>query len=119
MVLFSKKSKAPGECTDDDEGFPNPMLHFSNQLNKRTVFVKKMNLATINDIQSIQTEIDSGNITIIDVSGFITSGEFTVLELKRAVEQIRGTCKKLGGALARLGDRYIVATPNEHVQLEA
>ncbi len=119
MVLFSKKNKLSDDDPDGDMCLPNTMLNLTNQHRQRSILVKKMNLTNINDIQAIQSEIDGGNMAIIDVSGFITSGEFTVLELKRAVEQIRGTCKKLGGALARLGDRYIVATPNEHVQLEA
>ncbi|MEX2683777.1 MAG: cell division protein SepF [Candidatus Sigynarchaeota archaeon] len=119
MVSWLKKGKTEG--TDDSSGDFDPAeipapLSFPSQQQPITQ-VRKVQLNTINDIAKIQGEISGGNLAIIDVAGFITSGEFSILELKRAIEQIRGTCKKLGGAIARLGDRYLVATPNERIQL--
>ncbi len=120
MVSWLKKGKTDGVEDDNDDmdpaGFTAP-LNFPSQNKQQFTQVKKVQLNTINDIATIQGEISGGNLAIIDVSGFITSGEFSILELKRAIEQIRGTCKKLGGAIARLGDRYLVATPNEQMQL--
>jgi SepF-like predicted cell division protein (DUF552 family) len=120
MVSWLKKGKIDG--VEDDDGDMDPAgiaspLTFPSQNKRQVTQVRKLQLNTINDIASIQGEISGGNLAIIDVSGFITSGEFSILELKRAIEQIRGTCKKLGGAVARLGDRYLVATPNEQMQL--
>ena len=120
MVSWLKLKK--GDAPDDDDlidasliGAP---LDLANPLKtSRVTLVKKMQLNTINDIQAIQGEISGGNMTIIDVAGFVTSGEFSVLELKRAIEQIRLSCKNLGGAIARLGDRYLVTTPNPTLQL--
>ncbi|MHA1699881.1 MAG: cell division protein SepF, partial [Promethearchaeota archaeon] len=89
---------------------------FVDQLKQRTMFVKKLALNTMNDIPVIQNELSNGNITIVDVTGFVSAGEFTILELKRAIEQIRGTCRRLGGSLARLGERFLIATPNDKVQ---
>jgi SepF-like predicted cell division protein (DUF552 family) len=121
MVSWIKKSKIDG-IDDDDAGSTSAGLQkpfdLAGQLKQqRATLVKKMQLNTINDIAAIQGEISEGNLAIIDVTGFITSGEFSILELRRAIEQIRGTCKQLGGAIARLGDRYLVATPNQALQL--
>jgi len=121
MVSWLKQKK--GDVSDDDDditetGLADAKLDLASQLkSQRVTLIKKMQLNTINDIQAIQGEISDGNMTIIDVAGFITSGEFSVLELKRAIEQIKITCKKLGGAIARLGDRYLVTTPNQSLQL--
>ncbi|MBN2152799.1 MAG: cell division protein SepF [Candidatus Lokiarchaeota archaeon] len=120
MVSWLKKSKTDGLEEEDDGTDPTYIaasLSFPSQHRQHVTNVRKMPLNTIGDIAAIQGEISSGNLAIIDVAGFITSGEFSILELKRAIEQIRGTCKKLGGAVARLGDRYLVATPNEQIQL--
>nr|MDO8114212.1 cell division protein SepF [Candidatus Sigynarchaeota archaeon] len=119
MVNWSRKNKVDDSDDGDAETcMIDTSLNLASQLKQQhSLFVKKLQLNTINDIQAIQNEISEGNMAIIDVAGFITSGEFTVLELKRAIEQLRGTCKKLGGALARLGDRYLVATPNDRMQL--
>ena len=121
MVSWLKQKK--GDAPDDDDGLAemnliDNTLDLASQLkSQRVTLIKKMQLNTINDIQAIQGEISEGNMTIIDVAGFVTSGEFSVLELKRAIEQIKLACKKLGGAIARLGDRYLVATPNPTLQL--
>ena len=115
MVSWPKKEKFDDLADEIDA--PQPSLQLANQLKQRSTLVKKINLMNVNDIQKIQGEIEEGNMAIIDVAGFVTSGEFTILELKRAIEQIRGTCAQLGGALARLGDRYLLATPNERLQL--
>ncbi|MHA1681369.1 MAG: cell division protein SepF [Promethearchaeota archaeon] len=122
MGLWSKKSTIEDvnltggvDNSASVNGGMNTMF-FSNQLKQRTMFIKKMSLGSMADIGEIQGEISDGNLTIIDVADFVTSGEFTVLELKRAIEQIRGTCKKLGGMLARLGERYLLATPNENLR---
>lgn len=117
MGLWSSRNDSgenPSKGIDAPAG--NPML-FSNQLKQRTTMIKKLSLGTLNDIASIKEEISSGNMAIIDVAQFVTSGEFSILELKRAIEQIRGTCKQLGGMLARLGDRYLIATPHEQLRL--
>ncbi|MHA1791146.1 MAG: cell division protein SepF [Promethearchaeota archaeon] len=117
MVLWQKKNKLNiGSSDVINQASPDNFL-FTEQLKQRTTFIKKMSLSKLGDIQSIQNEIKDGNMTIIDVAGFITCGEFTVLELKRAIEQIRGTCKGLGGALVRLGDRYLIATPNDKLRI--
>nr|MDO8088369.1 cell division protein SepF [Candidatus Sigynarchaeum springense] len=119
MVSWLKKGKTEGTDCDGDGFDPAEIsapLSFASQ-QKPVTQVRKVQLNTIGDIATIQGEISGGNMAIIDVAGFITSGEFSILELKRAIEQIRGTCKKLGGAIARLGDRYLVATPNERIQL--
>lgn len=121
MVSWLKQKKGDSSDIDDDiteTSLSGATFDLASQLkSQRVTLIKKMQLNTINDIQAIQGEISEGNMTIIDVAGFITSGEFTVLELKRAIEQIKVSCKKLGGAIARLGDRYLVATPNPSLQL--
>ena len=121
MVSWLKQKKDDASDIDDDitgTSLAEAKFDLASQLkSQRVTLIKKMQLNTIKDIQAIQGEISDGNMTIIDVAGFITSGEFSVLELKRAIEQIKLTCKNLGGAIARLGDRYLVATPNPNLQL--
>ena len=117
MVSWSKKGKPDDPAEEFDVNQPNAPIMLADQLKTRSTMIRKMNLTSVNDIQKIKGEIEEGNMAIIDVAGFVTSGEFTILELKRAIEQIRSTCAALGGALARLGDRYLLATPNERLQL--
>mgnify|MGYP006289746273 CR=1 FL=1 len=117
MVGWLKRGKTTQENNVKLNQGASESSMFIDPLKQRTTFIKKMSLTNIKDIQVIQGEISEGNMTIIDVAGFITSGDYSMLEMKRAIEQIRGTCKQLGGALARLGNRYLVATPNNKMQL--
>ena len=116
MPSWLKRSK-PDADPPGNGGMQADPFAFVNQASQHVMFVKKLALNQVDDITLIQQDISDGNLAIIDVAGFISSGQYSVLELKRAIEQIRGTCKNLGGALARLGDRYLVATPNDRARL--
>lgn len=116
MVTWMKRGKpAPG----DDDDIASETCTLASDAGQHVMFVKKLALNHLDDILPIQSEIEGGTMAIIDVAGFISAGQFSVLELRRAIEQIRGTCKALGGALARLGDRYLIATPNDKTRLAA
>ncbi|MFX0101190.1 MAG: hypothetical protein ACFFCS_16565, partial [Candidatus Hodarchaeota archaeon] len=72
MKLWPRKSKNDDFLDAMDPYDDSASLTFSNQLKKRTTFIKKIALNTIADIQFIQDEICDGNLTIIDVAGFVT-----------------------------------------------
>ena len=38
-------------------------------------------------------------------------------ELKRAIDQLRHSCKELGGSIGRIGDRLLIITPNPYIRI--
>jgi len=80
-------------------------------------YIKTVPFDSLDQVPSAQDELRRGNILILDAIDFLTQGETRILEFKRALEQIRGTVKELGGSIGRLGEQYIIATPNPHLKI--
>jgi SepF-like predicted cell division protein (DUF552 family) len=80
------------------------------------VYIKSIPLLTLSDIPRIAEELRSGNITIIQIRQFIQRGQPNN-ELKRAVDQLRGVCRQIGGDIAQLGNEYILVTPGPYIRI--
>ena len=75
------------------------------------MYVKSLPLMSLDQVPSIGDEIRSGNIIILDTEPMKASKK-QLIELRRAIDQIRGITRETGGDLAQLGDSYfIVITP--------
>jgi len=72
------------------------------------VYLKAMPLKSIEDIDSIKDEVESGNILIIRVSPLATNN---IDDVKRAVSELCEFADSHGGDIARLGEERIVVTP--------
>lgn len=83
----------------------------SERLKQKTpdkVYLKAMPLKSIEDINSIKDEVESGNILIIRVSPLATNN---IDDVKRAVSELCEFTDSHGGDIARLGEERIVVTP--------
>nr|MDO8082532.1 cell division protein SepF [Candidatus Freyarchaeota archaeon] len=80
------------------------------------VYIKSIPLLTLSDIPRIAEELKSGNIIIIQIRQFIQR-EQSNNELKRAVDQLRGVCRQIGGDIAQLGNEYILVTPGPYIRI--
>ena len=91
--------------------FKNSMAGFT--------YIKTFPFKSLNQVADIQDDLRRGNILILDTLEFLSQGETAILEFKRGLEQIRGTVRELGGSLGRLGEQYIIATPNPHLKINS
>lgn len=60
------------------------------------------------DVDKVGEELRAGNIVILDIASFMSQD---VEGLKRAIDQLKGVSRAMGGDVGRLGDSTIVATP--------
>lgn len=72
------------------------------------VYLKAMPLKSIEDIDSIKDEVESGNILIIRVSPLASNN---IDDVKHAVNELCEFTDSHGGDIARLGEERIVITP--------
>ncbi len=73
-------------------------------------YLKVIHLYGLTDVEEVQTELETGNIIIVDIAALKKNGE-TSIELKRTIEQMKGVVKVKNGDIAQLSDRYIIITP--------
>jgi SepF-like predicted cell division protein (DUF552 family) len=72
------------------------------------IYVKSVDLQSLNDVQIIANELKSGNIVIIDITALMNQDP---AELKRAIDQLKGICHGIGGDIGRLTESKVLVTP--------
>jgi len=72
------------------------------------VYVKSLKLRGLGDIRDISKQLSEGHILIVDI-GLLAERE--PLELKRAVDQIKGILRGIGGDIAGISERKILIAP--------
>lgn len=73
------------------------------------VYLKALPLRTLEDVEVIKREVESGNILIINWSPLARK---SVEDVKRAVNQLEEFTKSVGGDIARLGEERLVMVPS-------
>ncbi len=74
-----------------------------------TIYIKSYKLRGLGDIRDISKELSDGHILIVDI-GLLAERE--PLELKRAVDQIKGILRGVGGDIAGISERKILIAPS-------
>ncbi len=72
------------------------------------IYVKSMELHSLVDVQEVADEIRAGNIMILDITTLMNQDP---VELKRAIDQLKGICQAIGGDVGRLTESKVLATP--------
>ena len=72
------------------------------------LYVKALPLQELDDVETIKTEIRTGNILIVRITPLARK---SVDETKLAITELTDHVKSIGGDIARLGEERIVITP--------
>jgi len=84
---------------------------------KRLCFVKMYDFQCLRDVDHIMRELANGNILILNSEPLLAHDENTMVEVKRAIDQLRGYCRENGGDMKRLGEYILVVTPNRQYRI--
>ena len=80
-------------------------------------FVKCAQFKSLEDIDGVKKDLALGNILILNAKELLESKMLSILEVKRAVEQIRAFTRELGGSMGRIDDNTMIITPNPYIRL--
>jgi SepF-like predicted cell division protein (DUF552 family) len=71
-------------------------------------YVKPVKLRGLSDVQRINQELNEGNIVLGDITPLLSRDP---QELKRAIDQLKGICRGIGGDIIGIGESKILVTP--------
>ncbi len=71
-------------------------------------YVKPIKLRSLADVQKVNQELNEGNIVLGDITPLLQRDP---QELKRAVDQLKGICRGIGGDIIGIGESKILVTP--------
>ncbi|MBN2157451.1 MAG: cell division protein SepF [Candidatus Lokiarchaeota archaeon] len=103
--------------TDQKKTLEN-LAHLRQAYEKRLCFVKMYEFQSLRDVNQIMLELKNGNILVCNTEPFLASDTNTMVEVKRAIDQLRGYCRENGGDMKRLGDYMLIITPNRNFRIE-
>ena len=71
-------------------------------------YVKPVKIRSLADVQRVNKELNEGNIVLGDITPLLTRDP---QELKRAIDQLKGICRGIGGDIIGIGESKILVTP--------
>lgn len=86
------------------------------KLSEAEILVKSMTLQSLADVPNVASELQAGNILVLDISALM---EQDPADLKRAIDQLKGISQGIGGDVGRLSETKVLVTPRfVHIQFK-
>ncbi|MEJ2249078.1 MAG: cell division protein SepF [Candidatus Lokiarchaeota archaeon] len=105
---------------DDDDllSSPKETMGFKEiDTSLQQFLIKKYKFSSMNQIDDIKKQLMGRRILIINAQEILDSGKIQILELKKIIDELKSFVRELGGSIARLGDQYLILTPNSYVKV--
>ena len=103
---------------EETMGFsPEETMGFSRELSalKESFTIKKYDFSSLEQVEQIKKELLNKRILILNATDILNNIDIT--QLKRGIEDIKSFLRENGGSMARLGDQYLILTPNSWVKI--
>ncbi|MEM3518880.1 MAG: cell division protein SepF [Candidatus Hadarchaeales archaeon] len=72
------------------------------------VYIKSLELKNQVEVQDVISEVQSGNIMIVDLAPLLSQDP---AQVKQAIDQLKGASSRIGGEIGKLTDSKIIMTP--------
>ncbi len=98
-------------------GSPQDTMGFSKEYSSllHNFIIRKYDFTNLNQIEDIKNQLLKRKILIINAKEILENVD--VSELKRNIEDLKSFLRENGGSMGRLGDNYLIMTPNAHVKI--
>ena len=107
-----------GKSEDNDLlGSPQETMGFSKEFSSllQNFIIKKYDFSNLNQIEDIKKQLLGRKILLINTKELLEKVE--VSELKRGLEDLKSFLRENGGSIGRLGNQYLILTPNAHIKI--
>jgi len=105
---LSKLEKILGKIAKQDRELVDELAEATPTTVQTSVYVKALLLRDTADIDTVKTEVKSGNIVILRITPLARR---SITDVKRAIDELCKYVEAIGGDIARLGEERIVVTP--------
>ena len=96
---------------------PEETMGFSREFSslKQSFTIKKYDFSSIEQVEEIKKQLLGKRILILNAKDLLKNIDIT--KLKRGIEDLKSFLRENGGSMARLGDEYLILTPNSYVKI--
>lgn len=107
-----------GKKNDTDLlGSPQEAMGFSKEYSSllQNFVIRKYDFSSLNQIEDIKKQLLGRKILLINAKEVLENGEIS--QLKSCIEELKIFSRENGGSIGRLGDHYLILTPNAHIKI--
>ncbi len=79
--------------------------------------IKKYSFTSLSQIKDIKNHLLKKKILILDAEELFGQKSVNLEDLKKGIEELKEFLSKNGGSMGRIGDKYLILTPNSHVKI--
>ncbi len=108
-ILFSSPQETMGFSKDQG------LLKISSVI--QNFLIKKFDFSSLEQVKDIKKQLLGKKILIINAKEIIENGRLSLEELKKGLDEIKEFLRENGGSIGRIGDQYLIITPNSHVKI--
>jgi len=96
---------------------PRDTLGFSKEYSSllHNFIIKKYNFSKLEQVKDIKKQLLGRRILILNAKEILENADIS--ELKRGIEEIKTFLREKGGSMGRLGENYLILTPNAHIKI--
>ncbi|MHA1689742.1 MAG: cell division protein SepF [Promethearchaeota archaeon] len=106
---------------ENNEGHESPMdiLGINPDLlpSFQNFLIKKYNFNSISQIPEIKNHLRNRKILILDAEDLFGRKDLQIEDLKKGIDELKEFLKKNGGSIGRIGDQYLILTPNSQIRI--
>jgi len=115
--VITKVARFWKKFDDDLLGSPEETMGFSREFSalKQSFMIKKYDFSSLEQIEDIKKQLLNRNILIVNAKEILQNIDVT--KLKRGIEDLKLFLRDNGGSMGRLGDQYLILTPNNLVKI--
>jgi len=98
-------------------GSPQETMGFSKEYSSllQNFTIRKYDFTNLNQVEDIKNQLLKRKILILNAKDILENVD--VSELKRGIEDLKTFLRENGGSMGRLGEHYLIMTPNAHVKI--
>ena len=98
-------------------GSPQETMGYSKEYSSllQNFIIRKYDFLDLDQIEDIKKQLLGRKILLINAKEILENVEIS--ELKRSIEELKVFLRENGGSMGRLGDHYLILTPNTHVKI--
>ena len=104
---------------EDEEllGSPQETMGFSKEYSSllQNFIIRKYDFSSLNQVEDIKKQLLGHKILLINAKEVLETVE--VSKLKRCFEDLKAFLRESGGSIGRLGDHYLILTPNPQIRI--
>jgi len=102
---------------DELLGSPHETMGFSKEYSSllQSFTIRKYDFSNLNQVEDIKNQLLKRKILIINAKKVLEYVD--VPELKKCIEDLKTFLRENGGSMGRLGDHYLIMTPNANVKI--